>query len=719
MDRFVGKRLDGRYEIQEIIGVGGMAVVYKAHDNVENRTVAIKILKEEFVSNEEFIRRFKNESKAIAVLSHPNIVKVYDVSFGDLIQYIVMEYIDGITLKEFIERQGSLRWKDAVYFAIQILKGLQHAHDKGIVHRDVKPQNIMVLSDGTIKVADFGIARFARNEQRTITDKAIGSVHYISPEQARGEKTDEKADIYSVGVMLYEMLTGQLPFEAESAVSVAIMQLQRDPKLPTEINPSIPVGLEQITMHAMQKTPERRYQSASELLCDLEQFKKDPESTFDYSYFVDNSPTKFVDTLMSSTPASAVVEEEDDEVEEVKEKNNMIPILAGIASALIIALIVLAVIFVPKLLKNTGAEIECPKFIGMTIEEVKQHANFNSFDIEWEYTASEDYEIGVVCDQSQSAGKKLKNGAAITLYVSTGQTNVKVPDVYGKTESYAVSELKSKGFVTNVKEVADNEVEAGLVIKTEPARTTVMAEGAEITVYVSTGKATKMLDIPNVVGLKKDKAVADIEKLGLIVETEERDLTSSDKFYEKGYVIAQEPDANSSEKVPEGTTIKIYVSTGVTNYTFAPTVAIRNDFIKYESTGYVSLWSEGKMVAESKNKLAFDEISTYTFEKMTGTEKELEYTVKVRFGTDEEYYSYATIKVDAAKDKTTEKAQKYDYRKYVSTTSSEPVTTVCEVCGAELADGVTHTDADHEKCENGDHQKPVGSDCIICTIGEE
>ena len=701
MDRFVGKRLDGRYEIQEIIGVGGMAVVYKAHDNVENRTVAIKILKEEFVSNEEFIRRFKNESKAIAVLSHPNIVKVYDVSFGDLIQYIVMEYIDGITLKEFIERQGSLRWKDAVYFTIQILKGLQHAHDKGIVHRDVKPQNIMVLSDGTIKVADFGIARFARNEQRTITDKAIGSVHYISPEQARGEKTDEKADIYSVGVMLYEMLTGQLPFEAESAVSVAIMQLQRDPKLPTEINPAIPVGLEQITMHAMQKTPERRYQSASELLCDLEQFKKDPESTFDYSYFVDNAPTKFVDTLISSTPASAVVEEEDDEVEEVKEKNNMIPILAGIASALIIAIIILAIIFVPKLFKGTGAEIECPKFIGMTIEDVKQHENFNSFEIEWEYTASEEYEIGVVCDQSQSAGKKLKNGAAITLYVSTGQTNVKVPDVYGKTESYAVSELKSKGFVTNVKEVADDEVEAGLVIKTEPARTTVMAEGAEITVYVSTGKATKMLDIPNVVGLTEEKAKADIEKLGLVVESEPRDLTASEKEYPKGYVIAQEPDANSSEQVPEGTTIKIYVSTGVTNYTFAPTVAIRSDFTNYESTGYVSLWSEGKMIKESE-KLAFSEKSSYTFEKMTGTEKELEYTVKVRFGTDEEYYNYATVKVDASKDKTTEINKKTDYKKYVSTTSSDIEPTICDVCGVELTDGKTHTDADHKTCEDCD-----------------
>ena len=671
MDKYVGKRLDGRYEIQEIIGVGGMAVVYKAHDNVENRTVAIKILKDEFVTNEEFIRRFKNESKAIAVLSHPNIVKVYDVSFGDLIQYIVMEYIDGITLKEFIERQGSLKWKDAVYFTVQILKGLQHAHDKGIVHRDVKPQNIMVLSDGTIKVADFGIARFARNEQRTITDKAIGSVHYISPEQARGEKTDEKADIYSVGVMLYEMLTGRLPFEAESAVSVAIMQLQRDPELPTAINPSIPLGLEQITMHAMQKNPERRYQSASEMLCDLEQLKKDPDTTFDYTYFVDNSPTKFVDTLMSSTHASAVETEDDGNEEEQKEKNNMIPILAGIASALIIAIIILAIIFVPKLFKGTGKEIECPNFVGMTIDEVKENKYYQSFEIEWENKANENYDVGIVCEQSQSAGKKLKKGAVITLYVSTGKTNIKIPDVYGKTESYAVSELKSKNFTTVVKAVADDEVEEGLVIKTEPARTTVVAEGSEVTVYVSTGKATKMLDVPNVVGLTQEKAQSDIEKLGLTVEIETRDLTSNDKEYPKGYVIAQSPDANSSEKVPEGTAIKIYVSSGVINYTYSPAVAIRSDFVDFEKTGYVSLWADGKMISESE-KLDFSEKSSYTFKEMTGTAKEIKYTVKVRFGTDEEYYTYATVNVDASKDKTTEVSSSKDYRKYVSNTSSQP-----------------------------------------------
>ena len=255
MDKYSGKRLDGRYEIGDLLGVGGMAYVYKAYDSIDDRVVAIKILKDEFLGNEEFMRRFKNESKAIAVLSHPNIVKVYDVSFGDRIQYIVMEYIDGITLKDYIERQHDIKWKEAVHFTGQILAALQHAHEKGIIHRDVKPQNIMLLQDGTIKVTDFGIARFAKNETRTMTDKAIGSVHYIAPEQARGDLTDAKADIYSVGVMLYEMLTGQLPFEADNAVSVAIMQLQQDPTPPRQINPAIPEGLEEITLKAMQKDP--------------------------------------------------------------------------------------------------------------------------------------------------------------------------------------------------------------------------------------------------------------------------------------------------------------------------------------------------------------------------------------------------------------------------------------------------------------------------------
>ena len=285
MDKYTGKRLDGRYEIHELLGVGGMAVVYRAYDTIDDRMVAIKILKDEFSGNSEFLRRFRNESKAIAVLSHPNIVKVYDVSFGDRMQYIVMEYVDGITLKEYLDQQKEVRWKEAIHFTVQILRALQHAHEKGIVHRDIKPQNIMLLQDGTIKVMDFGIARFARSETRTITDKAIGSVHYIAPEQARGDLTDEKADIYSVGVMLYEMITGQLPFEADNAVSVAIMQLQANPTLPREINPEVPEGLQDITMKAMQKTPSQRYQSAAEMLRDIELFRRDPRHPFRLQIF--------------------------------------------------------------------------------------------------------------------------------------------------------------------------------------------------------------------------------------------------------------------------------------------------------------------------------------------------------------------------------------------------------------------------------------------------
>ncbi len=658
MDKYVGKRLDGRYEIREIIGVGGMAVVYKAYDNVEDRIVAIKILKEEFVSNEEFIRRFKNESKAIAVLSHPNIVKVYDVSFGDLIQYIVMEYIDGITLKEYIERQGSLRWKDAVYFTIQILKGLQHAHDKGIVHRDVKPQNIMLLPDGTIKVTDFGIARFARSEQRTITDKAIGSVHYISPEQARGEKTDEKADIYSVGVMLYEMLTGELPFQAESAVSVAIMQLQRDPQLPTEINGSIPKGLEQITMHAMQKTLERRYQSASEMLCDLEAFKKDPAATFDYSYFVDDSPTKFVGAVRSSTPASEAIipEDNDDEVDEPT-KSRTIPILAGIAGALILVLIVLGVMFIPPLLKGTGSEIKCPNFVGMNFEEIKKNEDYtNNFRIsdKWEY--NDEHEYGTVYEQSQPEGEPLKRGANITLYVSMGQATIKVPDVTKKSESYAVSELKSKGFKTIIKEISDDEVDAGLVVKTDPAHTTVVAQGSEITVYISTGKEIKMVDVPNVVGLTKERAKSDIEKAGLIPKFEERNLTSKEPFMKKGYVITQNPDPNSSNKVAQGTEIIVYISTGIVDYEFDLEIKLPNDYVN--ETGKVSIWVDNKEFALS-DKINIKSLSNHTFKALKTTKEELFATVK--FTTDGvKYDDYIDITINT-KDGSFSIDHKYKY----------------------------------------------------------
>ncbi|MBR2088790.1 MAG: serine/threonine protein kinase, partial [Oscillospiraceae bacterium] len=282
MDKYIGKKLEGRYEITELIGVGGMADVYKATDIIDNKEVAVKILKKEFAENEEFLRRFRNESKAIALLSHPNIVKVYDVNFSDRLQYIVMEYIDGITLKEYIDAEQVLTWKDSVHFIIQVLRALQHAHDRGIVHRDIKPQNIMLFTDGTIKVMDFGIAKFAREDNGTQSDQAIGTVHYISPEQARGDDTDEKSDIYSVGVMLYEMLTGQKPFDTDNPISIAVMHMQNTPKRPRVINPDIPVGLEEIILRAMEKDPENRYQTAADMIRDIEAFKANNSLTFGY-----------------------------------------------------------------------------------------------------------------------------------------------------------------------------------------------------------------------------------------------------------------------------------------------------------------------------------------------------------------------------------------------------------------------------------------------------
>ena len=337
MDKYLGKRLDGRYEMRELIGVGGMAYVYKAYDSVDDRTVAVKILKDEFLTKDEFVRRFRNESKAIAILNHPNIVKVLDVGFGEKLQYIVMEYIDGITLKEYLDQRKDIRWKEAVHFTVQILRALQHAHDKGIVHRDIKPQNIMLLTDGTIKVTDFGIARLTRSEMQAtaVGNKAIGSVHYISPEQARGEITDEKTDLYSVGIMLYEMLTGRLPFEADNAVSVAIMQMQSEATVPHLINDEIPEGLEQITLKAMQKDTTKRYQSAAEMLSDFDEFKRNPSIKFEYTYFEDDTPPRYVDAI---TRIRGDVSDEDASGKEEKSSKNKMSVLAilGVVAAAIV-----------------------------------------------------------------------------------------------------------------------------------------------------------------------------------------------------------------------------------------------------------------------------------------------------------------------------------------------------------------------------------------------
>ncbi len=555
MDKFVGKRLDGRYEIEEIVGVGGMSVVYKAHDEIDDRTVAVKILKEELLQNEEFRRRFKNESKAIAVMDHPNIVKVYDVGFGDRVQYIVEEYIDGITLKEYIERQGVLPWKDALYFATQILRALQHAHDKGIVHRDIKPQNIMLLQDGTIKVTDFGIARFARSEQRTVTDKAIGSVHYISPEQAKGEATDAKSDLYSVGVLLYEMLTGKLPFDADSAVSVAIMQLQNEPIKPSTLNPEIPEGIEEITLRAMQKNPAERYSSAAEMLSDIETFRRNPSVQFEYKYFVDNEPTKYVSDI---TPTQIKEKPEEEEVDLIpsKKKSKTVPVLVGVAIAFMAALAIVLVLLLNRA-KIDKTEISCPKFVGQdynyVIEQYKDQFTFTVKSKDY----SSDYPAGQIMSQTPDAGKMVKRNSEIFVTVSLGGKKQVMEDYVGYKLDRAESNMNALKLKYETKEIYSDTQAEGYVISTVPSAGEEVDSTVTVIVYVSKGPVPSFVMVSNYVGMTESDAKRLVEGDGLKIGNVSYGESSK---YPKGYVISQ--SVSSGSTVNNGSAVDLVISSG-------------------------------------------------------------------------------------------------------------------------------------------------------------
>lgn len=556
MDNFCGKRLDGRYEIREIIGVGGMAVVYKAYDNIDDRIVAIKILKDEYLTNDEFKRRFKNESKAIAVLSHPNIVRVYNVSFGDRLQYIVMEYVDGITLKEYIEQQGVINWKEAVHFIGQILAALQHAHDKGIVHQDIKPQNIMLLQDGTIKVTDFGIARFSRSDYHTITDTAIGSVHYISPEQARGEMTDEKADIYSIGVVLYEMLTGQLPFQSDSVVSVALMQLQQEPVRPREIIPTIPLGLEQITIRAMQKNPSSRYRSAAEMLVDINEFKRNPSVKFNYSYFVDKEPTKYIkttnDTIVRDTRHFNVDRQDDEEDKQPMNKTSAV-MIGAICGLIAVAAIVAGIIFG----LNNG-KIVVQNFIGMNYyEDIQNNKEYEDFEFVTEYTEDANKENGTVTAQTPEADKKARRGSEIKLTIVNNvdmkliDTSIIGMDKDSAGELLVASKLKPKYVTEYTLSVAP-----GKVTRTSPEAGTYVKSGSTVTVYIATDKKDEVV-VPNLIGYGKDEAEQLLISNGLVLGT----VTEVNSNLEKGFVVWQ--SFNEGETVLAGSAIDIEISNGI------------------------------------------------------------------------------------------------------------------------------------------------------------
>ena len=569
MDKYIGKRLDGKYEIHNLVGVGGMACVYRAYDRVEDRWVAIKILKDEFSNNSEFLRRFRNEAKAITVLSHPNIVDVYDVSFGDRLQYIVMEYIDGITLKQYIDQEGVIRWDEALHFTTQILMALEHAHEKGIIHRDIKPQNVMLLQDGSIKVTDFGIARFSQSETQTMTDKAIGSVHYIAPEQARGDYITDKADIYSVGVMLYEMATGRLPFVADNAVSVALMQLQAKPVMPRELNPSLPRGLEQITMHAMEKNPVDRFQSAGEMLDDIDRFRRNPSTVFQYDLQAGradyNTPRNIesYDSARFKPNYNDSYEYEEEYVRSQRGARGAMAVKGVIAAAIIGLLAVGAVwlwnnsetLFTPEV----DDQIEMPHFVGKIYDDILNDPEFSeNFKFVRKEGNNPDLQPGEVMQQNPNKGIMVKKGSEVELLVNGQVEQVEVPVMENYTQADATALLKQLNLKVKYEEVAHDEIETGHVVTSDPQAKKMVDVGTTVTLKISKGPATKKTKVPDdLVGKKQYDVEAQLEgrklKIGNIIP----DDTSTQP---EGTVVSTNPAPGS--EVSEGATVDIVVSSG-------------------------------------------------------------------------------------------------------------------------------------------------------------
>ena len=652
MDSNIGRKLDGRYEITELIGVGGMADVYKATDTMENRVVAVKILKPEYSENEEFLRRFRNESKAIAVLSHPNIVKIYDVGFTDEIQFIVMEYIDGITLKELLEQQGVLRWKDALKFVSQILKALQHAHDKGIVHRDIKPQNIMLFPDGNIKVMDFGIARFSRIDGKTLSDKTIGSVHYISPEQAKGEMTDERSDIYSVGVMLYEMLTGRKPFDGDTPIAIAVKHMQETAIPPREIMPSIPESLEEIVLHAMERSPARRYQSAAEMISDISAFMVNPSIVFGYKSVSEpqnGASSKMFKPVIDDDDDEYYDDdeeyydddEEDGEEYEEKKRSYIVPILLAVTVAVVmiaagvIAYSVIKNFVVPNGSQNSNVLIE--NFVGQSYVRVKQaFSDKLTFNIKEEW--STEYPEGVIIDQSVT-NKTVRTGFSLDITVSKGPRMIEVPDMTKKTRSVAESELKSAGFIPVIKEQFDEtgDIPAGMVIKTEPAAGKLHAAGAQISVFVSQGQMETQVKVPNVVGMTREKAIKAITENKLTANVVEVKQEGN-----KGKVVDQNTPEGSF--VNKGTEITIYVSTGEVDPTEARIPVPMPEGARGSYT--INVYRDGSVIETQKVDEARTVAGSYVNVTVKGKKKET-ITISIRNDASNKIvYDYATFEIN-------------------------------------------------------------------------
>ena len=566
MDQYIGKMLDDRYEILELIGSGGMANVYKARCHRLNRLVAIKILKSDLADNADFRRRFHDESQAVAQLSHANIVSVYDVSTSGETEYIVMELIDGITLKQYMERRGRMDWRESLHFISQIMRGLSHAHSRGIIHRDIKPQNIMVLRDGSVKVADFGIACLA-NASQTLTQEALGSVHYISPEQARGDRIDARSDIYSAGVVLYEMLTGRLPFEGDSAVSVAIQHLSSVPLAPRDIDPSIPEPLELICMKAMNSDPDKRYPTADAMLEDLEKFRKDPTVDMDYirkelaEVQPDSEPTMPLPTAQVTTAMKKRADQqrrsEPEEEFRFRDKKS-IAIMAGIfAAALVLVFLLFKLILGDFGPAGNNKSYEVPDVRGMTVEEAQLTDGVKDiFEIVVKGTQRSDtYEPGQIIQQSPEEGRSRKSNFVIEVYVAAEEVKVDMPDVTGKEYRQARIELQELNLDLQFDFLSQNSdsYAKDMVIYTIPAAGEPLKQGQKVTLYVSTGPKT--VTVPTFIGQDIAMAIKNAQDMGLTVGQPLFDPFSA---VETGRVTEQSIEAD--QVVDGGTQIVFTVS---------------------------------------------------------------------------------------------------------------------------------------------------------------
>ena len=578
MDKYIGKMLDGRYEIIELIGSGGMANVYKAKCHRLNRMVAVKILKSDMAENEEIRRRFRDESWAVAQLSHANIVSVYDVSSSGDTEYIVMELIDGITLKQYMERRGQMDWRESLHFIIQIMRALEHAHSRGIIHRDIKPQNIMVLRDGSVKVADFGIACLQNNAQ-TLTQDALGSVHYISPEQARGEHIDARSDIYSAGVVLYEMLTGRLPFEGDTAVSVAIQHLSSVPLAPSEIREDVPKGLELICMKAMCADINKRYASATAMLEDLESFRKNPDIDMEYireelKEKENTEATRYISKKELSEAVRNKKEKEKDELTAEKqektgiagtkdEKKRMAIIIGAFAGALLLIFLIFTLIFNGFGGGGDSSGHKVPDIRGMTVEEAKKLEGIKDiFTIEVVGTKENSkYNDGEIISQDPSEGTLRKNNLTIQVYVCAKVEKSYMPTVLNMSESDAKSILNnmSLGLNIQVQDKPSDTVAKGLVAATSPAAGAEIRQGNTVIIYISSGREIKPVTVPNFVGMTEEKANLEAQKLGLVVGA------SSSEYSDKpaGTVIRQSISATTEAKT--GDNIYFTISLGPNN----------------------------------------------------------------------------------------------------------------------------------------------------------